>query len=122
MLCCSGAPRAPVVGVLGCKGVSRLVRIAGVAELPSVGELREFRLGSEPVCVANWDGVFSALGNACPHRGAPLSAGCISEGKLICYWHGWEFQLSDGACGQAGRPGAKLFELVIEGDDVYVKV
>ena len=99
----------------------RLIRIAGVAELPPEGELREFLSGPEPVCVANVGGVFTALGNACPHRGAPLSSGCIADGKLICYWHGWEFRLSDGACDPPGRPPAKVFELVIQGDDVYLK-
>ena len=98
------------------------MRIAGVAELPPAGKMREFAVGSETLCVANSGGVFTALGNACPHRGAPLSAGCISDGKLICYWHGWEFQLSDGASGHPHRPPAKVFELVIEGEDVYVRV
>jgi nitrite reductase/ring-hydroxylating ferredoxin subunit len=103
-------------------GVPQLVRIASVAELPPEGELREFLLGQEAVCIANSGGVFTALGNACPHRGAPLSAGCIADGKLICYWHGWEFDLGNGgACEHPGRPAAKRFELVIEGDDVYVK-
>jgi nitrite reductase (NADH) small subunit len=101
--------------------VPRLVRIAGVAELPPEGELREFVFGAEAVCVANADGVFSALGNGCPHRGAPLSAGCIADGRLICYWHGWEFQLSDGACASPGRPAAKRFEVIIQGEDVYLK-
>ena len=99
-----------------------LVRIAAVAELPAAGELREFRLGDETVCVANSGGVFTALGNACPHRGAPLSAGCIADGKLICFWHGWEFQLSDGASDHPHRPSAKVFELVIDGEDVYLRV
>jgi len=100
----------------------RLVRIASVAELPPEGELREFLSETELVCIINSRGVFTALGNACPHRGAPLSAGCIADGKLICYWHGWEFELSDGASGDPGRPSAKHFELVIQGDDVYLKI
>jgi len=98
------------------------VRIASVAELPPEGELREFLCDSGTVCVANSRGNFTALGNACPHRGAPLSAGCLADGKLICYWHGWEFQLSDGASDQPGRPSAERFELVIEGSDVYLRV
>jgi nitrite reductase/ring-hydroxylating ferredoxin subunit len=93
-----------------------------VAELPAEGELREFQSDTELVCVINSRGVFTAFGNSCPHRGAPLSAGCIAEGKLICYWHGWEFQLPDGASGDPGRPSAKCFELVIQGADVYLKI
>jgi len=102
--------------------MSRLVRIASVAELPAEGELREFQADTELVCVINSRGVFTVVGNACPHRGAPLSAGCIADGKLTCYWHGWEFQLSDGASGHPGRPSAKCFEMVIQGDEVYLKI
>jgi nitrite reductase (NADH) small subunit len=101
--------------------VSPLTRIASVSELPSEGELRAFACGSVSVCVANSGGVFSALANACPHRGAPLAAGCIADGKLVCYWHGWEFHLSDGSCAEPGRAPAERFELVIQGDDVYLK-
>ncbi len=101
--------------------VSRLTRIASVSELPPEGELRAFAFGSASVCVANAGGVFSALGNACPHRGAPLAAGCIADGKLVCSWHGWEFWLSDGSSAEPGRAPAERFELVIQGDDVYLK-
>jgi nitrite reductase (NADH) small subunit len=102
-------------------GVSPHTRIASVAELPPEGELRAFALGPVSVCVANAGGVFTALGNACSHRGAPLSAGCIADGKLVCYWHGWEFHLSDGTCAGPGRASVERFELVIRGDDVYLK-
>lgn len=102
-------------------GVSSLTRIAGVAELPPEGELRAFACGPLSVCVANFGGVFSALGNACPHRGAPLSSGCIEDGKVVCYWHGWEFRLSDGTCADPGHASVERFELVIQGDDVYLK-
>ena len=40
---------------------------------------------------------FSALPDRCPHREAPLSAGCVDEGSLSCAYHGWEFA-GDGAC------------------------
>ena len=101
--------------------MAHLVRIASVSELPPEGELREFVFGRETVCIANAGGVFSALSNACPHRGAPLSAGCIAGGRLICYWHGWEFRLSDGKRSDANGTAVKFFELVIEGEDVFLK-
>lgn len=82
--------------------------------------MRAFAFGSLSVCVANAGGIFSALGNACPHRGAPLSAGCIADGKLVCYWHGWEFHLADGRCTDPSCAPAEHFELVIQGDDVYL--
>jgi vanillate monooxygenase len=35
-------------------------------------------------------GVVAALEDFCPHRGAPLSLGFVSEGKLTCGYHGLE--------------------------------
>ncbi|MFK7990677.1 MAG: Rieske 2Fe-2S domain-containing protein [Sandaracinaceae bacterium] len=39
----------------------------------------------------------SALRDRCPHRGAPLSKGCVRAGELRCPYHGWRFD-SGGAC------------------------
>ena len=33
-------------------------------------------------------GVVAAVEDFCPHRGAPLSLGFVSEGKLVCGYHG----------------------------------
>ena len=35
-------------------------------------------------------GEVAALEDFCPHRGAPLSLGFVSEGKLVCGYHGLE--------------------------------
>ena len=36
------------------------------------------------------EGRVAALEDFCPHRGAPLSLGFVSEGKLVCGYHGLE--------------------------------
>ena len=36
------------------------------------------------------DGAVTALEDFCPHRGAPLSLGRVTEGKLVCGYHGLE--------------------------------
>lgn len=99
----------------------QLTRIASLSELPPEGEAREFFVGLSSVCIVNANHNFVAMRNVCPHKGAPLSEGLIENGKLVCAWHGWEFKLSDGTC--INRPGAcvQLFELAIQGEDVFVK-
>ncbi len=39
----------------------------------------------------------AALRDLCIHRGAALSLGRIRDGKLVCPYHGWQFD-RDGAC------------------------
>jgi nitrite reductase (NADH) small subunit len=103
------------------QGMSQCTRIGSAFELPPEAEAREFPFGSRTVCVANGGGKFAALGNVCPHKGGPLSEGSIVKGNLVCPWHGWEFRLSDGRC--TNRPGAsvEVFDLVIHGEDVFLK-
>lgn len=63
----------------------------------------------EPWVLARIDGELVALVDKCPHRGAPLSAGCIDGGALRCPYHGWRFG-ADGRCVDipALGPGAAL--------------
>ncbi len=37
------------------------------------------------------DGGVVAAPDRCPHREAPLTLGCVDDGKLRCAYHGWEF-------------------------------
>lgn len=86
-------------------------------------------------------GELLAYENLCPHLGGPVCEGeirpavtavvdedgrlldeCSDMGspRLICPWHGWEFDL---ATGQAiGDPLRRLcrLDLVLEGEDVFV--
>jgi len=39
-----------------------------------------------------------AIDNVCPHRGAPLHEGFVTDSYVTCPWHQWQFQLDDGAC------------------------
>ncbi len=50
-------------------------------------DLVVWRAGSGDLVVAH---------DRCPHREAPLSAGTVDDGKLVCAYHGWSF-------GDAGR-------------------
>lgn len=60
--------------------------------------VKAFSLAGEPIVLAReGDDVF-ALRDICPHRAAPLSAGCVKSGTVECPYHGWRFGLSDGQC------------------------
>jgi len=44
--------------------------------------------GESMVLYRGPDGKAAALEDFCPHRGAPLSLGFVSEGHLVCGYHG----------------------------------
>ena len=43
------------------------------------------------------EGGIGALRDVCPHRGAPLSQGCVRGGNVVCPYHGWTFDAT-GRC------------------------
>jgi nitrite reductase/ring-hydroxylating ferredoxin subunit len=38
------------------------------------------------------DGTINCADDVCPHRQAALSEGRVRDGKIECYYHGWQFQ------------------------------
>ncbi|HUO61039.1 MAG TPA: Rieske (2Fe-2S) protein [Candidatus Acidoferrales bacterium] len=104
--------------------MSNPIRIATAAELPAAGRLKEYALGTETnetVCVANIEGKYYALDGACLHAGAPLAAGILRDGNVVCPWHGWEFDCKTGCAAHNPNIGVRRYNLTIENDDVIVE-
>ncbi len=102
--------------------MSEFVRIGSKADLPGPGDIAEFRVNGRSICVANLDGKYAAIDNACAHMGAPLSSGTLSEGKIVCPWHGWEYDPATGKSDVNPEVGVRVYELRFEGDDVLVRI
>jgi nitrite reductase (NADH) small subunit len=102
--------------------MATFVRIASASELPANGEAREFVAGEKTICLANCEGALSAMDNVCLHRGGPLGQGVIEDGKVICPWHGWQYDPRTGEA--AHNPAAKVavYPIKVEGDDVLVEI
>ena len=60
-------------------------------------------LGEKVFCVANIDGTYSAMDNVCVHRGGSLGQGVVLDGKVVCPWHGWMYDVRNGRCVFPGR-------------------
>ncbi len=61
------------------------------------GAVVKVTLLGEDWAIARIGGMVTALVDRCPHRGAPLSAGCVVDGALQCAYHGYRFAPS-GRC------------------------
>lgn len=98
------------------------VRLASDSEMPPEGEAREFSCGDKPICVANVNGVITAMDNICLHQGGPLGQGVIEGNKVVCPWHGWHW---DPKTGEASHnPNAKLavYPVKIENGVVLIEI
>lgn len=65
------------------------------SELPA-GEARRVDADGVPVLLYREGQHIRALDAVCTHAGAPLEEGTISDGCVICPWHGSTFDLADG--------------------------
>ena len=62
----------------------------------SENSMRAFPVEKTDVLVVRHNGVLFACNNSCPHRGASLSKGEIKGDNIICYMHGYEFNIFTG--------------------------
>ena len=68
--------------------------------------LRIERLGVHLVCWRTSDGEPHASTDRCPHLGAALSGGKVSQDRLICPFHGFEYS-RNGQCQHIPAIGRK---------------
>jgi nitrite reductase (NADH) small subunit len=97
-------------------------RIAAQSDLPPINEAKEFPCGNKTVCIANVDGNYSAMDNACLHRGGPLGQGMIEHGKVVCPWHAWAWDPKTGGTELDSSMRVQIYPMKIENGDVLVEI
>lgn len=99
-----------------------IVRLGSESELPLTDEAKEFPCGDKTICVANVNGEFTAMDNVCLHRGGPLGQGMIEGNKVVCPWHGWEWNAKTGEATQNPSMKVAVYPLKIESGDVMIEI
>lgn len=72
-------------------------KVAEPGELEDDG-VKMTAVAGQLVAITSCGGSYGALDNACPHMGGPLGQGHIEEGRLVCPWHGREYDPATGEC------------------------
>jgi nitrite reductase (NADH) small subunit len=96
------------------------IKLTAQSELPATNEAKEFRCGDKEICIANVDGNYSAMDNICLHRGGPLGDGGVLNGKVVCPWHGWEWDPQTGVHDASTK--VAVYPLKIENGDVLIEI
>jgi nitrite reductase (NADH) small subunit len=84
------------------------------------GQALEAVIDGERLAVFAVEGKWVATTGTCPHAGGPLSEGTVCDAMLSCPWHGWSFNLQTGECEEDPDLVLPLYEVHVEGDDIFV--
>jgi NAD(P)H-dependent nitrite reductase small subunit len=98
-----------------------LTKVAKAAEIPP-GTGKVIEAGGKTLAVFNCEGAFYAIDNTCKHRGGPLGEGMLSGTTVTCPWHGWDYDVTTGACAMDDSIKVQKFDVKVEGDDILVAV
>ena len=96
-----------------------LTKVAKKSDIPA-GSGKVVEAGGKAIAVFNCDGTFYAIDNTCKHRGGPLGEGSLSGSTVTCPWHGWEYDVTSGACTMDSSVKVQRFDVKVEGQDVLV--
>jgi nitrite reductase/ring-hydroxylating ferredoxin subunit len=112
------------------------------ADFPQPGARLIVSVGGTDVAVFRIGEDLVAFQNSCPHQGGPIGWGLVaprveaivgddgsvterfssSEQRLVCPWHAWEFDPGTGRCSADPRYGLVPREVVVRGDEIYLRV
>ena len=98
-----------------------LTKVAKKTDIvPGTGKVVE--VSGKTVAIFNCEGTFYAIDNTCKHRGGPLGEGSLSGTTVTCPWHGWEYDVTSGACQMDPAIKVQAFDVKVDGDDILVSV
>lgn len=96
-----------------------LVRVADRGDIPEDEGLC-VTVGNRQIALFEVDGAIFAIGNICPHQGAPLANGFFEDGIVECPLHGWMFDVRTGRALNGTDP-VRTYAVVVEGDAVFLR-
>jgi len=100
-------------------------RADGFVDVCAVGEIPEKRarvacLAGERVAVFRYDGLVSAVSNACQHQNGPLGEGRILDGCITGPCHGYQYRPASGSSPPPFSERVPTFDVKIERGRVLV--
>ena len=95
-------------------------RVADVNELDD-GTIKSVVIEDRPIVVIRLGERYGALDGRCPHAGGPLGEGTIENGKLVCPWHGREYDPIEGTC-EGYEQHLRAYKVEVRPDGVYIAI
>ena len=102
--------------------MASLIEVAKTNEIePGAGKLIEIE-GHE-IALFNCDGSYYAIDNTCTHQGGPLCEGDLEGDKVICPWHGAEFDVKTGnVLGPPAEESVRSYRVEVDRDSIKIEI
>ena len=97
-----------------------MIKIAKLADIPEGGS-KLVMMGDVPIALFNLKGEIHAWDNRCPHRGASLSDGHISDKIIQCKFHLWEFEVKTGCAIANPNLKVKTFSVILDNGWIFIE-
>jgi len=101
--------------------MSQFIPVAKISDIPE-GEGKAVEAGERFIALFNVRGKFYAMDNTCHHAGGPLGEGGLTGTKVMCPWHGWEYDVTTGECTTEPVVKQKTYPVKVEGEDILIEI
>lgn len=106
---------------------TRPVRSDGFAFAAAAGALGEgagitVEVAGRQYALFRIDGDVKCIDSECPHEGALLADGEVSNGVVTCPWHSWRFNVCSGCSLDPPGNDVSAYETLVEDGNIFIKV
>lgn len=91
-------------------------------ELTGEPFIKKIKLSGKGIIIIGHENNLYALGSTCPHAGAELSGGWCKDGKLICPFHRYSYDLKTGKGSPGQNDYVDSYAVEIRAGEVYVGI
>ncbi|MBD1384953.1 Rieske 2Fe-2S domain-containing protein [Mucilaginibacter rigui] len=91
-------------------------------ELTGQPFIKKIKLSGKGIIIIGYQNNLYALGSACPHAGAELSGGWCKEGKIICPFHRYSYDLKTGKGSPGQNDYVDSYPVEMRAGEVYVGI
>jgi nitrite reductase (NADH) small subunit len=99
--------------------LAEFIKIAVVDDIPRASG-KKIKINGKYIALFKYGNKIYAIRNSCPHQGADLAEGHISDSKVVCPLHRWSFDLKTGAFSGNENIRVPTYEVKVEKDEVYI--
>ena len=80
-------------------------------------------IGEERICLAQHQGRFFAVQDACSHNGESLSGGAVNYlGHIVCPWHNYRFDLASGKACDSDCSDLKTYPVRNDASGIFIGI